>query len=389
MTQSLFGNLFGNGNAHALLQEQLRQLTGATRTLAQGIQQGKQSAQLELDTLTGPLKELCQEFNAVLGLLGDRLGSALAAREANQALYEENLRVRKALDGASTNVMIADTNLNIVYMNEAVLAMLGLAESDIRKDLPSFDVRHLMGKNIDTFHKEPSHQRNMLAKLDKTYRTQITVGGRTFSLIANPVFNDGGERLGSVVEWADRTKEIAIENEVKAANAAAKQAAAESLRVKKALDGASTNVMIADTDLNIIYMNEAVREMLGQAETDIRKELHHFNSANLMGANIDSFHKNPGHQRSMLAKLNNTYRTQIMLGGALSPSSPTRYSATMASGWAPWSNGRIAPRRSLSSGRCRKSSSPSSMANCTAAWISPARAASSRTLGRGSIVSPR
>ncbi|MFQ2298782.1 methyl-accepting chemotaxis protein [Aeromonas dhakensis] len=315
MTQSLFGNLFGNGNAHALLQEQLRQLTGATRTLAQEIQQGKQSAQLELDTLTGPLKELCQEFNAVLGLLGDRLGSALAAREANQALYEENLRVRKALDGASTNVMIADTNLNIVYMNEAVLAMLGLAESDIRKDLPSFDVKHLMGKNIDTFHKEPSHQRNMLAKLDKTYRTQITVGGRTFSLIANPVFNDGGERLGSVVEWADRTKEIAIENEVKAANAAAKQAAAESLRVKKALDGASTNVMIADTDLNIIYMNEAVREMLGQAETDIRKELHHFSSANLMGANIDSFHKNPGHQRSMLAKLNNTYRTQIMLGG--------------------------------------------------------------------------
>ncbi|WP_214454171.1 PAS domain-containing protein, partial [Aeromonas dhakensis] len=67
--------------------------------------------------------------------------------------YEENLRVRKALDGASTNVMIADTNLNIVYMNEAVLAMLGLAELDIRKDLPSFDVRHLMGKNIDTFHK--------------------------------------------------------------------------------------------------------------------------------------------------------------------------------------------------------------------------------------------
>ncbi|MCP3325294.1 chemotaxis protein [Aeromonas hydrophila] len=315
MTQSFFGNLFGNGSAHALLQEQLLQLIGATRSLQQGIRQGDQSAQLELGSLSGPLRELCQEFNTVLALLGERLSNTLATISANQTLYDENLRVRKALDGASTNVMIADTNLDIVYMNEAVLAMLGQAESDIRKDLPNFDVRQLMGKNIDTFHKDPSHQRSMLAKLNSTYRAQITVGGRIFSLIANPVFNDGGERLGSIVEWADRTKEIAIENEMKAASAAAKIAAAESLRVKKALDGASTNVMIADTDLNIIYMNESVKEMLSLAEADIRKELYNFNSATLMGANIDSFHKNPGHQRSMLAKLNNTYRTQILLGG--------------------------------------------------------------------------
>ncbi|WP_447832254.1 methyl-accepting chemotaxis protein [Aeromonas salmonicida] len=315
MTQSFFGNLFGNGSAHTLQQAQLTQLIGATRTISQGIAQGEQPTLLELGILDGPLRELCQEFNQVITLLGQRLSSGLAAISANQALYDENLRVRKALDGASTNVMIADTNLDIVYMNEAVLAMLGQAESDIRKDLPNFDTRHLMGKNIDTFHKDPSHQRSMLAKLDKTYRAQISVGGRIFSLIANPVFNDSGERLGSVVEWADRTKEIAIENEVKAANAAAKLAAAESLRVKRALDGATTNVMIADTDLNIIYMNESVKEMLSLAESDIRKELFSFNSSTLMGANIDSFHKNPGHQRSMLAKLNNTYKTQILLGG--------------------------------------------------------------------------
>ncbi|MGL5199473.1 MAG: methyl-accepting chemotaxis protein, partial [Aeromonas veronii] len=53
-----------------------------------------------------------------------------------------------------------------------------------------------------------------LAKLNSTYRTQIQLGGRTFSLIANPVFNDTGERLGSVVEWADRTKEVMIEKEM-------------------------------------------------------------------------------------------------------------------------------------------------------------------------------
>ncbi|KTA93235.1 chemotaxis protein [Aeromonas salmonicida subsp. smithia] len=214
MTQSFFGNLFGNGSAHALLQTELTQLIGATRTLQQGIAQGDLPTQLEPGTLSGPLRELCQEFNAVITLLEQRLSSSLTTISDNQALYDENLRVRKALDGASTNVMIADNNLDIVYMNEAVLAMLGQAESDIRKDLPNFDTRQLMGKNIDTFHKDPSHQRSMLAKLDKTYRAQISVGGRIFSLIANPVFGDDGERLGSVVEWSDRTKEVAIEREM-------------------------------------------------------------------------------------------------------------------------------------------------------------------------------
>ncbi len=137
-----------------------------------------------------------------------------AASAAAKIAAAESLRVKKALDGASTNVMIADTDLNIIYMNESVKEMLSLAEADIRKELYNFNSATLMGANIDSFHKNPGHQRSMLAKLNNTYRTQILLGGRTFSLIANPVFSDDGERLGSVVEWSDRTKEVAIEREM-------------------------------------------------------------------------------------------------------------------------------------------------------------------------------
>ncbi|QJQ04567.1 hypothetical protein EJG51_000455 [Undibacterium piscinae] len=38
--------------------------------------------------------------------------------------------------------------------------------------------------------------------------------------------------------------------------------AAETLRIKIALDNVGTNVMIADTDRNIIYMNKSIVEML-------------------------------------------------------------------------------------------------------------------------------
>nr|WP_313900544.1 methyl-accepting chemotaxis protein [Chromobacterium vaccinii] len=92
--------------------------------------------------------------------------------------------------------------------------MLSGVESDLRKALPNFDVRRLIGASIDEFHKSPAHQRELLANLRSTYRTEIQVAGRTFSLVANPVFDADGERLGSVVEWKDRTAEVEIEREV-------------------------------------------------------------------------------------------------------------------------------------------------------------------------------
>nr|WP_293765034.1 methyl-accepting chemotaxis protein [uncultured Aquitalea sp.] len=76
---------------------------------------------------------------------------------------------------------------------------------------------------MDIFHRNPAHQRELLANLRGTYRAQIAVGGRHFSLVANPVFDTEGVRLGSVVEWKDRTLEVDIEQEVASiVNAAAR-----------------------------------------------------------------------------------------------------------------------------------------------------------------------
>lgn len=39
------------------------------------------------------------------------------------------------------------------------------------------------------------------------------------------------------------------------------------------LNSITANIMIADADLNIRYMNEAVTALLKEAETDLKKEL--------------------------------------------------------------------------------------------------------------------
>lgn len=123
-------------------------------------------------------------------------------------------RMKNALDIVNTNVMLADHNNVIVYMNNSVLAMLKNAEKDIRKDLPFFDASKLIGENIDRFHKNPAHQRGMVSGLASSYKTTIVVGGRSFRLIANPILSSQKERIGTVVEWEDATQELDIQKEV-------------------------------------------------------------------------------------------------------------------------------------------------------------------------------
>lgn len=132
----------------------------------------------------------------------------------SRTLASEALRIKVALDNVTSNVMLADLNGMLVYTNPAVLDMLRNAQDAIRKDLPDFDVDKLDGANIDIFHKNPEHQRGMLEKLATTYRTSIEVGGRHFSLIANPVVNDEGKRLGTVVEWGDITEQLDAEQQI-------------------------------------------------------------------------------------------------------------------------------------------------------------------------------
>ncbi len=129
---------------------------------------------------------------------------------------DESLRVTNALDNASTGVMIADIDLNIIYLNKTVQSMLKNAEQDIQKDLPDFRADQLLGANIDCFHKKPEHQRHLLKTFTSTHQATIRMGGRTFRLASNPVFNAAGQRLGASVEWIDATEEVKIEDEVKA-----------------------------------------------------------------------------------------------------------------------------------------------------------------------------
>ena len=154
------------------------------------------------------------EIGKVMVQLRDMQAKLNADITETRRVANENARIRNALDSVTANVMVADAGHNIVYLNPAVTRMFRAGASDIRKELPSFDADRLIGASIDVFHKAPAHQRKMLEALAKPHEATIRIGGRTFALIASPIFDEAGERLGAAVQWTDRTAEVAVENEV-------------------------------------------------------------------------------------------------------------------------------------------------------------------------------
>ena len=125
------------------------------------------------------------------------------------------VRAGCALDQVTANVMMADTEGRISYINPALTAMFRIAESDIKKVMPNFDAGALLGRNYDDFHHQPAHQRRLIESLTGTIKGEAKVGRRTFTVIANPVVSRLGVRLGTVVEWRDLTDELVIEEEIK------------------------------------------------------------------------------------------------------------------------------------------------------------------------------
>ncbi len=264
-----------------------------------------------------PLKGLVESVNAIangqntdipnvdkkdeIGELGRSLGQIV--EQSN-----ENLRTKSALDNCRTNVMVAGADYDIVYANETMAEMLKENEADLRKDLPKFDASSVIGSASDTFFNDPSCQRHALESMKTPLETELEIGGLNFNLVVSPIIDSDGNRIGTVFEWEDVTEKLAREREER-------RVANENSRIKSALDNCSTNMMVADADYNIVYINNTMNEMLVNNDADMKKDLPQFDARKIVGANIDIFHKNPAHQRGILDRLNNAIEANIVIGG--------------------------------------------------------------------------
>ena len=201
---------------------------------------------------------------------------------------------QRMLDGAPVNVMMCELErMTITYANQATIRTLRTLEHilPIKAD-------ELVGTSIDIFHKNPGHQRRMLAdSRNLPHQAIIELGGEYLDLLVTPVTDAEGRYVAAMATWSIVTEKVKAER--------------DNQRLLQMLDDMPLNVMLCEPEeFRITYVNKRSVETL--------RPLQHLLAApvdKLVGQCVDIFHKNPAHQRRILADPSNLpHRAMIKLG---------------------------------------------------------------------------
>jgi methyl-accepting chemotaxis protein len=160
------------------------------------------------NTIAVPGTDEASQVLAALARMQDRLRTRI---EAERSIAAENARIREALDKASTSILLADPDHRIIYLNPAARSTFARADAELRKSLPHFDATALRGSGLELLSTEPAAERRLLQDLREPQIRERALGDLTFRVVTSPVLAADGERLGTVMEWIERTQEVGIE----------------------------------------------------------------------------------------------------------------------------------------------------------------------------------
>jgi len=222
-------------------------------------------------------------------------GQVIAVSDTAQmdALEAHNNQLSQMLEQAPVNIMTCDRDLRIVYMNQATRETLKRLEH-----LLPVKVDTLIGQSIDIFHKHPEHQRRLLADpKNLPFKTTIKLGEEQLGLFVTALTGPDGSYTGTMLTWSVVTEQ--------------KRQEAEVARLMEMIDNMPINVMMAEPeDLKLVYLNRTAIETFRRLEAWLPVK-----ADELVGKSIDVFHKNPTHQRRILADPKNLpFRARIKLG---------------------------------------------------------------------------
>ena len=154
------------------------------------------------------------ELGQVLKALAAMQVKLRAQIENERAVAAENSRIRQALDKASTGVLLADAQHRIIYVNEAAETGFTRHAAELRRSLTGFDAAKLRGSSLEALSNSPAEERRVLDSLHAVRAEERTFGALNFRITTSPVTGEGGERLGTVMEWTERTQEMRVEQEL-------------------------------------------------------------------------------------------------------------------------------------------------------------------------------
>jgi methyl-accepting chemotaxis protein len=207
---------------------------------------------------------------------------------------DDSSQFKQMVDDMPINVIICDLEeFTITYANKSSVTTLKTLEHvlPIKAD-------DLVGQSIDIFHKNPAHQRSLLADPSNLpHQAIIDIGGEKLDLMVTAVNDENGNYVTAMLTWSLVTEKLKNE--------------AETARLMQMIDNMPVNVMMCDpNDFTINYANATSVKTLTPLEPHLP-----IKANELIGQCVDIFHKNPAHQRNILGDpANLPHRAKISVG---------------------------------------------------------------------------
>jgi len=254
--------------------------------------------------IAGPIREMTDnmtrlaenDINIEIGYDGltNEIGQMATAMRALRKSVYDAFRLGQMIEEMPTGVMQCDPDtLEVTYLNKFSRDTLKTLE----EYLP-IKVDQMVGQSIDVFHKNPAHQRKILADPNNLPHTAvIEVGPEMLDLRVTALRDMDGNYIGPMLTWSVVTAKI--------------KADADSARLTQMIEQMPTGVMQCDPEtLEITYLNKFSRETLKTLEEHLPVKVD-----DLMGQCIDVFHKVPAHQRKLLSDPRNLpHKAMITVG---------------------------------------------------------------------------
>lgn len=237
--------------------------------------------------------EVDDELAAEVVALIAPLAAEIVNFDGPRSIEEDAALLHSMTESAPVNIMCADREGTIQYLNKKSIETLRSIEN-----LLPVKVDDIRGGSMDVFHVDPSHQRKLIADDSSLpLQTKIKLGEETLELVVNPMYSSTGEYVGPMVTWEVITEKLQRENQI--------------AQVRSMVENAPVNIMCADTEGTINFVNPKSVETL--------KELEHVLPIpvdKVLGGSMDVFHKAPSHQRGLIKDDSKMpIHSQIEIGG--------------------------------------------------------------------------
>lgn len=142
----------------------------------------------------------------------DEIGDMARSLEKIKQTGVQSVQLKNGLNNASSGIMLADSTGKIIYTNQAISRLFKIYHQQIQHTFKDVNIDNLLGISINVF--APQEIKENLAFMKDQFAYDLHLTEAVFKAVANPIQNEMGEFLGTVIELNDATHETKIQTEI-------------------------------------------------------------------------------------------------------------------------------------------------------------------------------